>query len=45
MGTLFFPFSSPPPFQKKKGKNTGLWEWLNMGVSMGEAAIGRMKIE
>ncbi len=24
MGTLFFPFSSPQPFQKKKRKNTGL---------------------
>ena len=28
IGILFFPFSSPQPFQKKKRKNTGLWEWI-----------------
>lgn len=39
IGILFFPFSSPQPFQKKKRKNTGLWEWIIMGVSMDEVPL------
>lgn len=43
IGILFFPFSSPQPFQKKKRKNTGLWEWIIMGVSMDEVPLEEWK--
>lgn len=37
-------FLFPTALSEEKKKNTGLWEWLIMGFSMDEVAIGRLKI-